>query len=237
MQFLCPICKTAVVPGDLSPDDSLACPRCKIGLKMPSEAACAESQAAHERLKAKLVSLGFPPIPEPPTNLVLADPAKHAQQAKKKKVLACLLLIGCLASWFLPWGVIVATLLAVKKGHSLCAYPGCTKAAELQVGYSRAGLLDLGKPEYNVGYCAEHAGQAAKSLTIRRDRRDLVTWVRFFLAILPLVFVPVYIYVLVRVFRDKYKAFRDFCWLTVAGVAANPLAYSFWVYSSWGLML
>lgn len=174
---------------------------------------------AFQGLQPQLAALGSREC-APATCLPLAMPPTRGK-------ISVVLAIICLASWFTPWGVVTATLIGLQKGTSVCAHPGCVKAAEIQVGYDSDGFRVAEKPTYHVGFCEDHGGHAPRFMVIN-SYFALVG--RFFGFVLPIAFVVVYGFALSRIFRRRYKAFRDFCWLTAAGAVANLFAYVFWLY-------
>ena len=120
------------------------------------------------------------------------------------------MLVLFIASVILPFGLIRSCWIAIEKGDSICAHPGCVADATVHIEYT-GGV--------KRGYCDEHARNAKTTLSKKELQFPIA------LCVLALVFAMHYGFAFKEAFRDNASStvkqrnpFKYFALLTLTSV-------------------
>jgi hypothetical protein len=88
----------------------------------------------------------------------------HALFASRQRGLLGVMFVVFWVSLFLPDGAVISALLALERGKSICAVPGCGQPVAGVVEYHRQDKPLVGSGEVDVGLCAAHLKNPPRSM-------------------------------------------------------------------------
>ncbi len=202
------------------------CPSCGVVLTSTeySQGECSECGATFPSERTTTAPAGQRITPLQPIAST-PGPISPPRPSPVGKLLATVLFLLTIGSFFLPWGMFRSIWDGFSKGGEICAHAGCHEPSTEFVKYG-----DGFSVAETVGYCKDHQHEAPKDFTITQGKSFSILLAMVFV-IGPGLYLLWFLVSLLSVYREEPGALSVF-FLYVAGglILLNALSYGYWHY-------